>query len=520
MDKKTYQIEPPTRFSESLIWKLNRNYYQTEGLDAWRKGTVPHFLSSNSRVSKAYAELIFSFLKDLSAKGQTKEMVYILELGAGHGRMGYHILKHFEPLEEQAGVILPPYCYILSDIVEENLTFFQEHPQFQAFFKQGVLEVAYFDAVASEELYLRISDTRILPQSLGQALVAIGNYFFDSLPIDLFHIQAGNISSCAISLHSQIDPEKLDEETLLKVLEMQYHLTPLTGPFYQKALWNELVEEYQHQLSKAYLFFPEKGMECIGKLRQLSRKGIMLLSMDKGFHELQDLEKGNVPEMITHGSLSFWVNYHAFAAYCKKEGGVAFFSEYSTFSLELACMLFLPESENYPETKAAFQRVVNDYGPDDYNSLKKFLYKHISELNLVELISTLRLGAYDSTLFVDILPRIKELCGRVTFNERRRLRQTLNQTWNFYLTLNEPIDLAFEIAGIFYELGFYQDALTYYHFSLDLFGDTSDSFYNRALCHYQLRQDVLFVQTVNAGKKAFPEFEKFKHLDTLDLNAE
>ena len=147
-----YEVEAPTLFSESLIWQLNRDFYKDAGIDAWSSGNVPHHMTSNAMVGKTYAELILAFLKDLAAKGQTKETVYILELGAGHGRLAFHILKHLEKVQQLITEDLPPFCYVISDIIEENLNFFQTHPQFQPFFENGTLDVTYFDAVASEEM--------------------------------------------------------------------------------------------------------------------------------------------------------------------------------------------------------------------------------------------------------------------------------------------------------------------------------------------------------------------------------
>ena len=95
--------------------------------------------------------------------------------------------------------------------------------------------------------------------------------------------------------------------------------------------------------------------------------------MDKGFHEIQDIDKKEEPEIITHGSFSLWVNYHALGQFCKKKGGKALFPAYSTFHLELGCLFFLPESDSYQHTNAAYQRFVNNFGPDDFNSIKDSL---------------------------------------------------------------------------------------------------------------------------------------------------
>jgi len=517
MSDKLFEIESEKPFSESMIWQLNRDFYNREGINAWSSGGVPHHLTSNSMVGKTYAELIFGFLKDLALKGQIKERVYILELGAGHGRLAFHILKHLERLEENANLKLPPFCYILSDIVEKNLTFFEEHTQFQPYFEKGNLEVAYFDAVESEELVLRKANKTIQPKDLNQPLLAVANYFFDSIPTDVFHFQNTNASSCSVSIQSKVDPAL--QKPILNDLELTMHRTLLVNPHYENSDLNEILESYRQSVFNTFLFFPKTGLNCIENLRNLSNKGLLLLSMDKGFHEIHDLENVKEPDMVSHGSFSFWVNFHALGAYCEQKGGTALFPTYSNYHLELACLMFLPDAESYNETRSAYQRFVDDFGPDDFTGMKKFTYKHIANMELRELIGVLRMSAYDSAMFINVLPRLKQVYGRITFNDRTRLAQTMDQTWNMYFSLNESEDLAFEIGGMLYALGYYQKALGYFEHSVVNYGETKDEFYNRALCYYQLRKDSQFLATVKAAKLAFPGYEKFDHLDKLDLGA-
>lgn len=518
MNHQIYEIEVSKPFSESLIWQLNRDYYQNEGIEAWRKGTVPHHLTSNSLVGKTYAELIFAFLKDLSAKGKTQEKVYILELGAGHGRLAFHILKHLERLTLQVGLNLPSYCYVLSDIVEDNLNFFDTHPQFQPYFDKGILDLSYFDAIQSNQILLRRSNLKISSKELTQPLLVIANYFFDSIPKDLFWINDKKIFECSVSLHTHEDPEGMSTVDLLKKIKTEYGYFPMIPPYYEEAVLNEMLEDYRELLADSYLFFPHKGLQCLENLQQLSQEGLMLISMDKGFHELEEIQDVDTPEIVVHGSVSFWVNFHSFGLYSQKQGGKTLFPAFSNFHLELASLFLLPDAEKYTETHAAYHRVVNEYGPDDFNGLKNFSYKNLAKMEMPDLIGLLRLGAYDSSLFVNILPRLKQIGTQMTSQERSRLRQTIHQTWNMYFCINEPNDLAFEMAGILYQLGLYEEALTYFQFSVDLFGYTADVYYNKALCYYQLRQDQLFLRTVKEAKLHFP-LENFEHLDKLDLEA-
>ena len=515
MKDDLFVIETKTPFSKSLIWQLNRDFYQKRGLSAWSDDIVPHHMTSNSKVGKTYAELIFALLKDLAAKGKLEETVYLLELGAGHGRLAFHILKHLKKLVESIAIEIPKYCYVLSDIVEENLSFFQNHPQFQKYLKEEVLDVAFFDAIKSNEMVLRNSQQTIHPKDLNQPIVAIANYFFDSLPNDLFFIKDKVVSACSVSINSKLDPKGKNAAVMLKDMDFSYHKTVSNLSIYEDQVLNEMLTDYSETVSNTYLFFPQKGIECINNIKALSNVGLVLLTMDKGFHEIANLQNKKEPDIITHGSFSLWVNYHALGAYCQKKGGKAMFPEFSNFHLDIGCLLFLNESDGCIKLEAAYEQFVNNFGPDDFNSVKQLVYNNISRLRLKDLIALLRLSAYDSTFFIKMLPRIKQTTQNITVNERKRLGQTMKQVWDMYFYINEDYDLAYEIGGLFFDLGFYEEALDYFQYSINLFGKKPDIYYNQALCYYQLRQDQQFIKIKKEAQMAFPKFELLKNLEKL-----
>ena len=198
---------------------------------------------------------------------------------------------------------------------------------------------------------------------------------------------------------------------------------------------------------------------------------------------------------------------------------MALFPTYSTFHLQLGCLLFLPEGNSFTETQAAYKRTVDGFGPDDFNSLKRTTYQNLGRMSMMELIAFLRLSAYDSMLFQKILPRIKQAAQRISMNERTRLAETMHQTWNMYFTINGAFDLAYEMGGLFYDLGYYQEALDYFGYSVNEYGQKADVFYNQALCHYQLRQDAEFLEVFKQIKVFFPDYAGLAHLERLDLGA-
>ena len=92
----------------------------------------------------------------------------------------------------------------------------------------------------------------------------------------------------------------------------------------------------------------------------------------------------------------------------------------------------------------------------------------------------------------------------------------MRQTWSMYFMIHEPFDLAYEMGGMFYDLGYYEDALEYFGYSVGHFGVKADIYYNQALCYYQLREDALFSKALTIGKARFPDFKGFLHLEKLD----
>lgn len=518
MNTDQYEVETKVPFSQSLIWQLNRNFYKDKGINAWSEDIVPHHMTSNSYVGKTYAELIFACLKDLAAKGNLDDIVYILELGAGHGRLGFHILKHLKKLTDPLKGRIPQFCYILSDIVEDNLTFFSEHKQFKSYFEEGILDVSYFDAVESNHLYLRKSKKKIEEKQLQQPIIAIANYFFDSIPSELYFIKDQSIFNCEVSVKYDTNPNEMNSVSLIKNMMLTFSNKKLEHPIFGDAALDNILEKYKFFNSETYIYFPKISLECLTSLKSLSNEGLVLLTMDKGFHELSELANMKEPDIVKHGSFSFWVNYHALSEFCLSQKGKVFFPRLSNFHLEMGCLLFADDANSYIETSIAYDKVVDEFGPDDFNSIKQLAYSSVAELKMMDLIVLYRLSAYDSTFFIKLLPRLKQVKQNITYKERKRLAQTLHIIWDRYFFINEQTDISYELAGLFYDLGYYSDALKYFHYSIDNFGDKMDVFYNQALCYYQLRNDEKFYVTLEKLKKLFPLSPLVESLESLDMS--
>ena len=518
MSTHSYNLQEKTPFSKSLVWQLNRDFYNQNGITAWSQEKVPHQITNSSLASTTYAELIYAFLKDLESNGNKEEVVYILDLGAGHGKLCYNILEHLDQLISQSDDCSTKYCYVLSDIVEANLEFYSNHPKLQTFYERGVLDISYFDAVESKELILRKSKTKLVHSELKQPILAIANYFFDSLPNELFYFENGETFDCSVSIDSSIDPLGKSAQELISEMDLTFHKSQIKEPDFKNDVLNKILSQYSQMNANTFILFPKIGMECLSNISALSKEGLVLLTMDKGYKKIQELAKRERPDFVKHGSFSLWVNFHAMSQYCILNGGSSMFDTNTNLSIDLACFMIGEEPSEYQLFQETYRKHSSQLNLDDINSMKKLVYKNLSTADLSELLGLIRLNSYDSSIFIHLLPSIKNLSKDISVKQRTRLKQTIIQVWSKYYAIKKDYDLSYELGGLMYDLGYYPEALGYFKHSTVAFGNKIDVDYNLILCYYQLRQDEMFYSELKAAKLRFPESEAFMKLDELDMN--
>ena len=83
--------------------------------------------------------------------------------------------------------------YVMTDIARSNIEYWMNHPFLQGFIKDGVLDFAcYYHAERNPSLQLMYSGTALNPENVRNPLIVIGNYFFDTIPQDLFNAKEAN----------------------------------------------------------------------------------------------------------------------------------------------------------------------------------------------------------------------------------------------------------------------------------------------------------------------------------------
>lgn len=491
---KWYLLEENKKFSESLIWKLQDQYFADSGIEAWRKGEVPHYITSNPTIANSYAEIVISCWKDCSTSGvfanpeSVNQKLVICELGAGSGRFAYHFLNRLTDLCRQHHIDPNNFLYVLTDVTPNNIAFWKQHPKLSAFIGQGILDTAMFDLTSSPEIQLECSKKKISQNDLNHPLIVVANYVFDSIPQELFFFDSLGCQQCNMTLAMDEDPNMVNQNEWLSRLQYQYHYQTFPGDAYPgEKFLQMIIDEAQKTCTNAPFLFPATALRCLERLRYLSSNGIILLSADKGSHTLESYCHRPAPMLVRHGSFSLDVNFYAISLYCKNAGGLAMFPSHGYHNINICALLMLKNHDAFIETKRAYQRHIAEVGPDDIYLVINRMKTECERVSLREILALMRMTFFDGKIFYHFIPRLLKLTDAMTESEKQSLVVTIDRVWQQYFDIGEDTDLPHSIGHLFYQIDFYQRALDFFCYSQHVRQDTGTMF-NMAICHQMLSQ--------------------------------
>lgn len=398
------------RFSEAPMWDLQRTYYEEEGMKAWHNDKVPQYITSNPMIATAYAEMIFGFLQDQSSRGDMTEPITILELGAGAGRLAFHVLHKLCELRDYAGLVLPAFRYVMTDLASKNITAWRNHPALQSFIQHGLLDFARFDAVHDTELNLLVSHTTIQPGDLKQPLLIVANYFFDSIPQELIYVGDGKIYECDVVVEFPENFHQLKTSEALEQMILNYEHR--RAPEYEAETYpyHDVIALYRQELEDSHILFPIVGLTCLKRLHQLSQAGFLLITADKGDHRMENWKFADPPQLIHHGSFSVTANYHAIQHVFEQRGALSLFTTTHHYTnINVGCIFMLETPMTYANTRLAYKRFIERFGPDDFFSMKEWVDQQFETMGLQQLMAFWRLGGYDAEFFNQCAKRISSL---------------------------------------------------------------------------------------------------------------
>lgn len=457
-------LETNVSLSQSVIWRLQRDYYVQRGLRAWSDDKVPTFITSNPFTAEIYARIIFNFFRDCGGNP-----LRILELGAGTGKFSYLFLRHLNELLRVKGLALDIVRYCMTDCSESLVQAWRGNSYLPEFIQAGILE---FDVIQiGEEIQSSFLERR-------GPLVVIANYVFDSLPQDAFIIRDGRIFEALVTTTAP-------ENASLSQLQLSYNNGEVAQNRYPYESWNRILEGYRNTLPAATVLFASGALQFLKDIADLTDGPLLVLVADKGFPHQEELALCQGPPTIEFHApncFSQMVNLDAIAKYFTNTGGGALMPEKHSSSLSICGFLRGKPGVQFPAITTAYKEFQKSFGPDDLFTLFAWLNAHMDEMTVPQILSALRLTRWDPIAFLRLFPVLGRQLRTVAL-ERADLRDTVMRTFaNHYPVMAAENEIAFDCGVVLLELRFYDDAMALFKESQKILGPSAPTSYNLGLC--------------------------------------
>ncbi len=503
-------LEQGKRLSESLLWKLQQNFYDSQGARAWASGVVPHYITGNGWIADSYAKVVLGWLRDCTAAAtepgsfpplDLRHPVTLLELGCGSGRFGFLVLGRLLDLLGRSALRHVRIRYVMSDFTDSILEPLRRHPALQPWIEQGILDFARFDATAPGE---NIGD---IIGEVRNPLIVIANYVFDSLPQDAFAVRGGRIFELLPVLTAPDEEEDLAEPTILQRLEVTWEERPVETSYYGDPELDAMLREYVERLQDSTLLMPLTVIRCLRRLAALADGRLLLLSGDKGYCREELIEGRGQPAVTTHGSLSMMVDYYALGRWFAGQGGELLVTSHLRTSLSVVAGLLGTPPGGTVETRLAFDDAMERRGPDDFFDLRGGFGAVYDDLTLEHLLAWVRMSGWDAHVLLGCWPALMKHAGSAAGIFRLEVYRAVHEVWERYFPLREARDLAFHLGVLLCEIDCHQDALPFFHESMAAYGPNPATVFNIGLCLYHLGDLEAARRQVDLALEDAPDFE-------------
>lgn len=505
-DEEPQTLESGVPLSQSLIWRLQREFYADQGVKAWTDDMVPHYITNNPFIAEIYAKIIFDFLCDcdLQRSSWNAKPLLILELGAGSGKFSYLFLRQLTALLREHGIPLDRIRYRITDCAENILQAWQRNPWLSQFVESGILELQL----------LRAGEEPKGGSEGNGPLAVIANYVFDSLPQDAFVIKDGEIAEAVVTT-TRPEGRQGSSPAALSSLQFSYENVAVQPQRYPDAHWNNILEYYRNHLSAATVSFPSQTLKTLQELNRLSDGRMLVLAADKGFaHEDQLGLSQGAPTLEFHNANCFsqMVNFDAIGKYFQAIGGDALLPDKHFASISICAFLQHGPEHQFPATKNAYRNAQENFGPDDLFAMLGWLNAHMEETTIAQILAVLRLSRWDPVALVRLFPVLARQFGTVT-GEGGDLRNAVLKTWaNFFPVHSSDNVLPFYCGAILLQLRYYEEALPMFKASQQLFGPSAATSYNVGLCLMGLGRNAEALAAISEACTLDPAFEPAKQM--------
>ncbi len=506
--EQNHVLEQGRRLSESMLWRLQRDFYEERGIRAWSHGNVPQGITTTPHIARAYAKIALGYLRDMATQLDPAEPVYIVELGAGSGRFAYRFAKRLAALLERSSLTHKSFTYVMTDAASNLIDYWQTHPTLRPLVDAGIVDFAHFDATNRGDITLlrsnvtlgsplgkkslaldssaaeRVPSGRKGSGTVTNPMIVVANYVFDSIPHDSFSIRDGELYENLVKVTSQRPGEGVAD------MDISFEPSPTRPDYYAEVELNRVLDGYRRRLANMMLLFPVSAMGCVRYFQELSSNRALFLVGDIGsVHEAAGSRgTGGIGR---DGNFWLEVNFHALGEYVRELGGHAHHPPHRHASLNVSTFVLGDLAAGFTETALAYQDAIAQGGPDDFFMLTRVIADRFASMNRDDLLAFLRSTGWDSDYFVQCVPFLLQSLQTVSSATRQDVTRAIEEAWDVYYPIGEggdQGDLGFGCGALLFKMEDYPRALDYFQRSLLLVGVDPRTTFNIAVCLYRMGQ--------------------------------
>jgi tetratricopeptide (TPR) repeat protein len=490
-------LGPEAPLSKTLLWKMQEDYYKNAGIAAW-ECDVPFFVTSSVYIADAYAEMILGFVRDYREHLDFSEPIYIVEMATGTGRFSHMLLQellrkqsYFESLRDLQ------FRYVMTDFTDSNPTFWQNHDKLRPFIEKGVLDFAVFNPLQDQVLNLRVSGKTVDSGAVRNPMIAIANYFFDTISQDFFRVESKRLMEGLVTLERNLvgpDEQRIDPDSPPHISQVTQRVRYRELPndhYYPDARLNAVLNHYRHNIRNGSIIFPLGAFNVIRNLEKLSNNQLVLISSDKAFTSRDQMACFYEHNFAAHnGAFSYMVNYDALAQYFKNEGGCCFQTNGHSLGLQTVCLVQVDQEDCRFEHLEYLYREKVDRSQAT-TSLVSLLpeFRELSDVQLLDqMIAQIRLHLADPKIFCSLGQAMIDLVPKGTAAQHHDLVGLMEKAMDNYYYFPGEVNLPFWMSQIYFCLGMHQQALAALDKTLQHFGSHEALYYLKGQNYERLGQ--------------------------------
>lgn len=507
-----------TSLSNSILWQRMHEYYAQMGTEVWEEEVVPQQITNNTYLANNYSKLIVAHIQDyILANGNPKDdsPFYILEIGAGHGRLSFYLLENLRQAFAVFGWPKKWLKFIMTDISLKSLDTWRTHHALKSFIDEGWLDMAMYHASEDTEITLAISGEKIKAHDINKPLFVICNYIFDTLSQDAFQVINHRLNEVELVIKNEAELEKGDLIDYFKDAKYEFVKHPIDTDYYKNnPTLNKILKAYQTECENAAFLMPVGAFQCIENLLKFTKAPVMFLVSDKGIPDKELFDEGENPDISFHGSVSMMVNFDALKRYTELCDGSSLLMGDKGADFQVAAFTF-QAGYKIPHTTYAFMNSFACFSPQDLFDICYIDDDVITNFKSLEaIVNILNLADWDPTIFYDyhdqIIVRLEN--DDTTANVELSILNGMERAWRYFFKLEKSQDLPFAIGSILYHLGLNEKAIEFYNHSIELFGKDKDAYFNLTLAYQALGDYDKANEMINESIKMAPRDKAIKQL--------